>query len=560
MPSLQPLPLGVSDWAQIRKDQLFLVDKTKELNDLVSCLTKIFISRPHGMGKTLMLSMLADLFAHGDRNFEGMAIYRHWRERHTYPVIKLDFSQLKGNDVATCEASMQSLITEAYCAVGLTQFLEFEPKPDTFDWFVKKVAFLYREQELVFLIDNWDSALLEHLDQPEAYNAIKQVLATFYRWLRGIDNARFIMVTGLMPFNSLETWAGYDISDLSHDTLCGVDSLLGITSAELEQYYAPYLNTAASRLHLSAAALREQLQDYYGGYCFDTQAQGRLYCPLALNQFLAPLVAADSPAVPEFKSYWMATVGSGASLPHYLKGLKLDLDHDYPQLQADDVPMTKSQLYTSLERDYIKLLPLMLKTGYLTIKEATDAMPTADLRVGYPNRAITQQVLSLVDEYIDQHIATNAVTATTQNLLQALWTEQFDEACRILNQLLDGYIDYSAFDSKWKGFYLTILQRWLQELVTCTLDRSCGEIELSAPNGQGITIALIVISHRDDERYFDLEPQDIDHTLLQLIIAADEQRVFAWRAANPHWDSAQRAGTVPAEICSEEPTAPAPAP
>ena len=300
MPSLQPLPLGVSDWAQIRKDQLFLVDKTKALNDLVSCLTKIFISRPHGMGKTLMLSMLADLFAHGDRNFEGMAIYGHWRERRTYPVIWLPFSQLQGDDASTFEASFKGLITKAYCAAGFPLVLEFAQEPSTFDRFLNKVKRISREHVLVFLIDNWDSALLEHLDQPEAFNVIKQVLTKVHRWLRGIANARFIMVTGSMPFNSLETWAGYDISDLSHDTLCGVDSLLDITSTELEQDYAPYLSAAAQHLHLSTTELREQLQDYYGGYCFDTEARGRLYCPLALNQFLVPLVTAGSPAVPEF--------------------------------------------------------------------------------------------------------------------------------------------------------------------------------------------------------------------------------------------------------------------
>ncbi len=98
----------------------------------------------------------------------------------------------------------------------------------------------------------------------------------------------------------------------------------------------------------------------------------------------------------------MDTVRSGESLPHYLKSLKLDLDYDYPQLQAGNVTLTDMQLLTSVERADIKLLPLMFQTGYLTIKESTTNRDTNStmLRLGYPNRDVATQMPQVLDEYV----------------------------------------------------------------------------------------------------------------------------------------------------------------
>ncbi len=560
MPSLQPLPLGVSDWAQIRKDHLFLVDKTALLGDLVQNLRKVFISRPYGIGKTMLLSMLADLFAHGNKNFEGMAIYDLWPEQRIYTVIKLDFSKIEGNNTAYCESSVQSLITKAYCAADLTQVLEFEQELSTFERFLQKVESISRDHELVFLIDDWDSALLEHLDQPEAYADIKQVLTKVYRWLRRLTNVRFLMVTGIMSFNDLAGATGVDINDISRNEEWS--DLLGITPEELEQDYAPYLSTAAQRLNFSTAQLTQWLQNQYGGYCFDYRVYrsifddfaptpGQMYCPLALNKFFVTIVSESSQDIPQFRSYWMEASNAYQALPYYLRSIKLDLDSDYPQLQANKVYLTERQQINSIERDDIKLLPLMLQTGYLTIKEACSDLQTGAhrLTLGYPNRDVAQQVLPLVDEYIDRHISSAGITRTSKMLLiQSLFTNQFDVACYALNQLLDGhYIDYSAFAVPREGFYLTILQHWLQDHLTCTVDRSRGMIEIKTPNCQVIIIAIDIIPRRDYKRYFDLEPQYTAHTLLKLIIAADEQRVVAWRATNPNWIVKLREGKASAD-------------
>ena len=93
---LPQLPLGICSWSEIRANNFFFVDKSAKLAVLVSDLHKVFFARPYGMGKTLLCSMLKELFAHGTQNFEGTAIYDEWPEAQCYQVISLNLSEIFG--------------------------------------------------------------------------------------------------------------------------------------------------------------------------------------------------------------------------------------------------------------------------------------------------------------------------------------------------------------------------------------------------------------------------------------------------------------------------------
>lgn len=94
--------IGLQDFEKIRKQNLFLVDKTKfikdwwEENDDVTLIT-----RPRRFGKTLTLSMVEQFFSvkyAGTDIFHGMNIWKERKYREiqgTYPVIALSFSGMK---------------------------------------------------------------------------------------------------------------------------------------------------------------------------------------------------------------------------------------------------------------------------------------------------------------------------------------------------------------------------------------------------------------------------------------------------------------------------------
>ncbi|HJI93964.1 MAG TPA: AAA family ATPase [Sutterellaceae bacterium] len=55
---------------------------------------KIFLARPMRFGKSLLVSTFESLFKNGLKAFIGLAIEKLWTDK-TYPVIRLDFSELK---------------------------------------------------------------------------------------------------------------------------------------------------------------------------------------------------------------------------------------------------------------------------------------------------------------------------------------------------------------------------------------------------------------------------------------------------------------------------------
>ena len=101
---LRYLPIGVSDWSDINVPDTFFVDKTQKLLKLVSDKpNKIFLSRPRRMGKSTLVSMIEDLFTNGDKNFKGTAIYGHWPQEERYPVVTLNFMNVKCTPTCTVE-------------------------------------------------------------------------------------------------------------------------------------------------------------------------------------------------------------------------------------------------------------------------------------------------------------------------------------------------------------------------------------------------------------------------------------------------------------------------
>lgn len=96
------LGIGLQDFEKIRKQNVFLVDKTlfikewwEEKDDVT------LITRPRRFGKTLTLSMVEQFFSvnyAGTNIFQGMNIWQDEQYRKlqgTYPVIALSFSSIK---------------------------------------------------------------------------------------------------------------------------------------------------------------------------------------------------------------------------------------------------------------------------------------------------------------------------------------------------------------------------------------------------------------------------------------------------------------------------------
>lgn len=70
---LRVLPIGLQNFASLRKDNLLYVDKTGQLSKLVDNVRRCFLSRPRRFGKSLTLSTLDAMFSGRVDLFKGLA-------------------------------------------------------------------------------------------------------------------------------------------------------------------------------------------------------------------------------------------------------------------------------------------------------------------------------------------------------------------------------------------------------------------------------------------------------------------------------------------------------
>ena len=117
------LPVGVSDFSEIRENAFYYVDKSELIAELLKDKsTKVtLITRPRRFGKTMVMRMLVcffDIRRSSRELFEGLAIKQHvslcqeWMNR--WPTIFVTFKRVDGLNFDNAYAMLASVIEELY--------------------------------------------------------------------------------------------------------------------------------------------------------------------------------------------------------------------------------------------------------------------------------------------------------------------------------------------------------------------------------------------------------------------------------------------------------------
>ena len=355
-------PAG-ADFLTLRQQGYLLVDKTALLPLLV-CKRNVFLARPSGFGKSMLLTQLKELFTHGTESFTGLAVQGSWHEPLNPHVILVDLHRLY--DPATLEQELIERLCSALSAAGFPEARALPHKCAQLNQAYSELSALIQGAHLVVLIDDWDFPLWANLHDEAAFAANAQHLKGLFAWLRGLEKVDFIMITGIGRFK-LSSNSDF-LQDISMDPVFA--PLLGYTRGELQSYFAAYLAHAAALSHSSEAELLRQLEQWYGGFCFDRKAAVQLFPPRAINAFLAQLNDQRS-TPPKFGCLWPERINTTLGLQAYLKGHQLSWEQ-FLDLKAQGVTLTQVQLTAPLAFESINLVRLMVQTGFLTIKDVVD--------------------------------------------------------------------------------------------------------------------------------------------------------------------------------------------
>ena len=458
---LPPITTNLSNFLLFRNSQFLLVDKTAYICNLIDE-SKVFLSRPRRFGKSLLLSTIQDLFTNGTKNFEGLAIHDLWH-RPCRPVISLSFFGLSYPQ--TFEQDLCSILRDAFSLAGFDDALSI--KTSCLLDLTAELNRLTKHELMVLLVDECDFPLSANLNNREAFEHNKVILRKFYAWVRSLRNVEFTMFTGIGRYQDTSMFTGQDINDISLDPRFA--NLLGYTQEELEGYFAPHINVAATLLKISEEQLLDSLKIQYDGFCFDRDASTSVYNPISINNFFKQVVVSPE-SVPVFGSYWMSSSNAAPVLRTFLDRKKPSLTF-LDDVKDSGIEINQSDLNNAYTFDELKFPALLTQTGYLTIKEVIKNSQVDTVRsysCSFPNQEIEQAYVDIFFRYITQSSYSgdgNWIREAANNLQQAFYQKDIAQVVTEINVFLCA-IPYDLWINAKEATYRTYISWCLQLSVT----------------------------------------------------------------------------------------------
>ena len=460
------IPVGISDFAKIRKYHYYYVDKTGLIADLLEKETAevTLITRPRRFGKTMGMSMLANFFdirRDSQAMFEGLeiaqntALCREWMNR--WPVLFLSFKRVDGLDFGSAYEMLCTVIAEVCVTHGYLQesarvapydknllkrieagtATQVELK-NSFVTLTRAMAAHYGKP-VILLLDEYDVPIAK-ASAKGYYAEMLDVVKGLMQALKDNDALRFAVVTGCLRIAKESIFTG--TNNFVSDT---------ISSSHLNEYFG-FTQTDVDRL-LKDADCQEHaaaIKNWYDGYHFGDLD---VYCPWDVMNYLRDLQR-NPKAKPA--SYWKNTSDNsiirsfidyrGAKISQKLETL---LSGGYI-LQKVEEDLTYDYLHSSEEN----LWSILYLTGYLTQVREDDLpapLPEGTSALIIPNAEVREIFETTIQKWFDESAQTWNLTA----LFDAMWSGDAETLTAEINKLLYKTISYHDYKEDFYHAFLT---------------------------------------------------------------------------------------------------------
>jgi len=350
---MKKLPIGIQSIEKILKnDQYVYVDKTAFAYQLIEeGAPHYFMSRPRRFGKSLFVNTLEEIFKGNKDLFKRCEIYATDYDWQEYPVLHFDFAQ-----VASSNGELNEGLKAELKRMGKLHGVAVEGPSVQFQLKVL-VEELSKKNLVAVLVDEYDSAMINHLKDSKLAEKNRDLLKGFFGTLKGLDeHLRFTFVTGVSKFSQVSLFSGpNNLKDITMDPRYA--SMMGYTQKELQKVFDCHIEKVVQKrtqkmVPTKKEEIFEEIRMWYNGYRF-SEIDLCVYNPYSTLLFLDAHKA---------KSYWYRT-----GTPSFL----IDQVRNYPQavIPISNTSATESTLSDISQFDRINLAALMFQTGYLTIQD-----------------------------------------------------------------------------------------------------------------------------------------------------------------------------------------------
>lgn len=451
------IPVGTSDFTEIRKEGYYYIDKSGMITELMKARgTKVtLITRPRRFGKTLGMSMLAaffDIRKNSRDLFEGLEIWKETELREAwmnqYPTLLLSFKSVDGLNFSGAYRQLTSVIAELYkehlyllesnkinsydkeifdrIAAGKAALEEIKNSLLS----ITRMMEAYYEKPVILLIDEYDVPLAKASEKgyyPEMLDTVKALMQVF----KDNRSLKIAVITGCLRIakESIFTGTNNFVSDTVSDT--SLNEYFGFTQAELDQLLRD--------TGLSSHAL--EMKEWYDGYHF---GDFDVYCPWDVMNHVKNLLRDP---LTEPLSYWKDS-SDNAIIRSFIdqagdavtKKFETLLSGGYV-VQAIEENLTYDYLHSSEEN----LWSVLYLTGYLTKVRADElrnvVLPKGCFALTIPNAEVKEIFESTIKKWFEE----SSKVWKRESLFAAVWNGEEEKVTIEMTKLLRKTISYHDY-------------------------------------------------------------------------------------------------------------------
>lgn len=461
------VPIGNSDFREIREEGYYYIDKTGLIEELLHKQgTKItLITRPRRFGKSLGMSMLAHFFdirEDSRRLFEGLKVSGNkelcekWRNQ--YPVLFLSFKDIDGLDFEGAKDMLRSRIFELcmehsyleksekvseYARTFFSQMSDIVNGKMTDAQLKTSISLIiqmmqkYYGKQVILLIDEYDV--------PVAKANINGYYEQMIDLIRGIlsaalkDNTalKFAILTGCLKITKESIFTG--TNNFTTDTISDrrYNEYFGFTHKEVEKL----LQDAEMENKL------ELVQQWYDGYHFGDMD---IYCPWDVLNYVKKVL---EQGLEKPENFWEHT-SDNAVIEQFLEKTDFDVTEKFETLLSGNYikeTISENLTYNFLASSEENLWSLLYMTGYLTkVKpedmEKDDKLEEGQTALRIPNAEVTDIFRKSVVEWFHKKV----MNSDRRELFSALWNGDAEALTELLSDLL---FDTISFHDYAESFY-----------------------------------------------------------------------------------------------------------
>ena len=276
---MKPVPVGVDDFKDLITEDYYYVDKTKVIEEILYNKNKVVLfPRPRRFGKTLLLSMIDSFFNIDKKDrelFKDLYIEssEYFRECSKYPVIHVDFKELKCNTYEEVFNQFKIMMSKLFIEKEYVKEVLNESEKENFDLYLNRTGTKddykqainllslwlsrYHKERVVILIDEYDAPITNSYVNNIYEEVMGLMRGVFSSSLKGNENLKMGILTGITRVSKESIFSGFNNPKIYDIMSEQYNEYFGFTEAETEKL-----------LNYYGLELTDSIKEYYDGYNF----------------------------------------------------------------------------------------------------------------------------------------------------------------------------------------------------------------------------------------------------------------------------------------------------